>query len=75
VTKYRKYILLIIGILVLPLVLIVRGLVEQGGYSTGNLIGHIGLLLFGIFLLYHHLRKEKRGRNRVKVRDIDKSIS
>jgi len=62
-SKYRKYILLSIGIIVLPLVLIFRDILNRGTYSTGNLMGHIGLLLFGIFLLYHNLRKEKRGKN------------
>jgi len=63
-SKYRKYILLSIGIIVLPLVLIFREIVDGGTYRTGNLIGHIGLLLFGIFLLYRNLSKEKRGKNK-----------
>ena len=63
-SKYRKYILLSIGIILLPLILISHDMLAGGSYRTGNLMGHIGLLLFGIFLLYRNLRKEKRWKDR-----------
>jgi hypothetical protein len=62
-SKYRKLVLLSIGIIVVPLVLIVHELIEENSHSRENIVGYIGLLVFGIFLLYHNLRRKKAEKN------------
>jgi len=58
--KSRNLIFLSVLLVLLPIVLIIRETLISGTYKAGNIIGHVCLLLFGVYLLYYSLKKEEK---------------